>query len=234
MHYITTNTTPTPVLRGIADHSWHARSACRGLDPTEADRLFFPTPRDHRAITQAKALCARCPVKKDCFNSALEHGTKEGIWGGLTEKQLTKWRKETSKRLDYNRVRAAFLGRDVHLSPAEREAVTRHAYVRGWTTRRLAHTLRLDYDYARDLMRKAAHAVADRDRYWDLYDATDEQDQDEDQGDGGTSAEDITTGEDAKREDGSQESTGGPDEEFSPVSCHVHTQDLITALGRAA
>ncbi|MFE4664585.1 WhiB family transcriptional regulator [Streptomyces sp. NPDC056716] len=229
MHYITTNTTPTPVLRGITDHSWHARSACRGLPPAEADRLFFPTPRNHKAITQAKALCAGCPVKKDCFNSALDHGTKEGIWGGLTEKQRSHWHTKISERLDYDRIRAAFLGRDVHLSKAEREALTRHAYVRGWSAHRLAHTLRLDLDYARDLMREAAHAVTDRDRYWDLYGTPNQ-----DQHDNGTPAQD-TAGEDSKGDDESgADAEGDSAEEFSPVSCHIHTQDLITALGKAA
>jgi WhiB family transcriptional regulator, redox-sensing transcriptional regulator len=218
LRYITTVDATRPALRGIADHSWHARSACRDLPPAEADRLFFPLPRAHKAIAEAKSLCGGCPVKKECFNAALEQGSKEGIWGGLTEKERRPWRAKISKRLDYERVRSAFLGRDVHLSDAEREAVTRHAYVRGWSPERLAHTLRLDLDYARDLMREAAHAVADRDRYWGQYGTAEDRDED------GTSPEDS----------GNEGEADTEPEGFSPVARHIHTQSLITALGKAA
>ncbi|MEU5159624.1 WhiB family transcriptional regulator [Streptomyces sp. NPDC020875] len=223
MRYITT-TDDRPILRGIADHSWHARSACRDLPPSESDRLFFPLPRDHRSIAEAKSLCGGCPVKKACFNAALEQGSKEGIWGGLTEKERRPWRAKISKRLDYERVRSAFLGRDVHLSDAERETVTRHAYVRGWSPERLAHTLRLDLDYARDLMREAAHAVADRDRHWGLYGTAGDQDDD------GERPE--NSGSDGETSDDEQDEK--PAEEFSPVARHIHTKALITALGKAA
>ncbi|MEU3602657.1 WhiB family transcriptional regulator [Streptomyces sp. NPDC006798] len=223
MRYITTND-DRPIPRGIADHSWHARSACRSLTPAEADRLFFPLPRAHKAISEAKSICSRCPVKKDCFNSAIDSGAKEGIWGGLTEKERRAWQKKISQRLDYERVRSAFLGRDVHLSTAEREAVTRHAYVRGWSPERLAYALRLDLDYARDLMREAAHAVEDRDRYWDLYDATAEDQDDSD-------PPEDTGGDD---EAADAEPDEEPAEEFVPVARHIHTQALITALGKAA
>ncbi|GAA2254512.1 WhiB family transcriptional regulator [Streptomyces amakusaensis] len=222
MHYITT-TDDRPILRGIADHSWHARSACRELEPETADALFFPRPRDHKAIAQAKSLCSQCPVKKECFNSALEQGTREGIWGGTTEKERRPWQAKLHTRLDYSRVRAAFLGRDVHLSTTERETVTRHAYVRGWTPERLAHALRLDLDYARDLMREAAHAIADRDRYWGLYGTAEDRDD-------GISPEDA--GSDDETADTEPEEKSA--DEFSPVPRHIHTQVLIASLGKAA
>jgi WhiB family transcriptional regulator, redox-sensing transcriptional regulator len=206
---ITTNDTPAPALRGIADHSWHARGLCHGIAAEDADELFFPAHRDHEAIAEAKSICGRCPVKKDCFNHALDNEIRHGVWGGLTEAERRPWHAKVSKRLDYSRVRAAFQGRDIHLSDAEREAVTRHAYVRGWNPERLAYTLQLDLDWARDLMRKAAHAVADRDRYWDLYE------------------EDVTT--DDERPQDEDDEPGS-----SPVPRQVQTRALITALGKAA
>ncbi|MFM9577732.1 WhiB family transcriptional regulator, partial [Streptomyces turgidiscabies] len=147
------------------------------------------------------------PVKKDCFNYALDNDIRHGMWGGLTEIERRPWHARVSKRLDYARVKAAFQGRNVHLSDAEREAVVRHAYVRGWSPERLAYTLQLELDWARDLMRRAAHAVADRDRYWGLYDETAptaDEDEDEDEA--------IS----------------------SPVPRQVQTRALITALGKAA
>jgi WhiB family redox-sensing transcriptional regulator len=172
LRHITTNDTPTPTIRGIADHSWQERGLCHRLPAKAIDELFFHAARDRAAIDEAKSICGRCPVKKACFDYALENEIRHGMWGGLTEDERRPWHAKINKRLDYARVKAAFEGRDVHLSDAEREAVTRHAYVRGWSPERLAYMLRLDLDWARDLMRNAAHAVADRDRYWDQDDET--------------------------------------------------------------
>ncbi|BAU88062.1 transcriptional regulator whiB [Streptomyces laurentii] len=171
MRHITTNTTPTPTLRSIADISWHDRGACRGLPAAEADRLFFAPPRGHAAIAEAKTLCGRCPVRQDCFTHALDNDIRWGTWGGLTEAERRPWHAKVAKRLDYTRVRAAIMGRDVFLTAAERDAVTRHAYVRGWSPEHLAYTLAVDLDHARDLLRDAGHAVEDRDRYWAAEDA---------------------------------------------------------------
>ncbi|WP_329539222.1 WhiB family transcriptional regulator [Streptomyces sp. NBC_01358] len=172
MRHITTNTTPTPTIRGIADHSWQARGLCHNMPPKVIDALFFHAARDRAAIGEAKSICGQCPVKKACFDYALDNEIRHGMWGGLTEDERRPWHAKVNKRLDYSRVKAAFEGRDIHLSDAEREAVTRHAYARGWSPERLALTLRLDLDWARDLMRNAAHAVADRDRYWGQDDET--------------------------------------------------------------
>ena len=182
MRHITTNDTPTPTIRGIADHSWQARGLCHGLPAKEIDELFFPAARDRAAIDAAKAICGSCPVKKACFDYALDNEIRHGMWGGLTEDERRPWHARVNKRLDYARVKAAFEGRDVHLSDSEREAVTRHAYVRGWSPERLAYALRLELEWARDLMRNAAHAVADRDRYWgqaDPAEAADDEDAEE-------------------------------------------------------
>jgi WhiB family transcriptional regulator, redox-sensing transcriptional regulator len=173
LRYKTTNDSPAPDLRGIADHSWHARGACHGMDPARADKLFFHTPRDHQAVAEAKRTCATCPVKKDCFNYAIDNQIRYGIWGGLTDKERQPWLANLSKRLDYDRVRAAFQGRDVHLSTAERSTVIHHAYLRGWSPERVAYLLSADLDWIRDLMREAAHVIEDRDRYWGLDEADD-------------------------------------------------------------
>ncbi|MFD9072053.1 WhiB family transcriptional regulator [Streptomyces lasiicapitis] len=190
MRHLTTNDTPAPTIRGIADHSWQQRGQCQSLPTKDIDELFFHTRRDRVAISEAKAICSSCPVKKACFDYALDNQIRHGMWGGLTEDERRRWHTRVNKRLDYSRVKAAFEGRDVHLSNAEREAVTRHAYVRGWSPERLAYALRLDLDWARDLMRNAAHAVADRDRYWaqgDEAGAADDEDVEDDDAQGAAS-----------------------------------------------
>ncbi|MFE9407369.1 WhiB family transcriptional regulator [Streptomyces sp. NPDC006704] len=214
MRHITTNDTPTPTLRGIADHSWQARGLCQGMPAKDIDRLFFHAARDSASINKAKAICGQCPVKKACFDYALDNELRHGMWGGLTETERKPWHARVNKRLDYSRVKAAFEGRDIHLSEAERDAVTRHAYTRGWSPERLAYALRLDLDWARDLMRNAAHAVADRDRYWVQYDeaepAEDEHVQDEDDDEGAAAAS------------------------LAQVPRQVQTHALIAALRKAA
>jgi WhiB family transcriptional regulator, redox-sensing transcriptional regulator len=64
--------------------SWRRRAACRHVD-TE---LFFPVGRGSRAMAetqQAKAICARCPVRQPCLAYALATGQAYGIWGGYDE-----------------------------------------------------------------------------------------------------------------------------------------------------
>lgn len=164
MRYITTHEAPATGLRGIGDTSWHSRGVCYGLDPADADEVFFPPPRDHIAIAEAKELCALCPVRADCLNYAVENGLKDGIWGGLTEAERRPWHEGLHRRLDYRRVRAFFDGRDVHLTEAERQLVIDHAYLRGWRPDRLAAALQISHKHARDLLRQAALKVFDRDR----------------------------------------------------------------------
>ena len=59
---------------------WHTQAACRGkgLD------LFFPERGESPA--QAKALCANCPVQRQCLDVALADASVRGIWGGVSDK----------------------------------------------------------------------------------------------------------------------------------------------------
>lgn len=164
MRHITTHNAPATDLRGIGDTSWHTRGVCHGMDPEDADAVFFPLPRDHEAIAEAKELCGLCPVRRDCLNYALENTLKEGVWGGLTETERRPWHDGLPRRLDYSRVIAFFNGRDVHLTETERQIVIDHAYVRGWRPDRLAAALQISRKHARDLLRQAANKVFDRDR----------------------------------------------------------------------
>jgi WhiB family transcriptional regulator, redox-sensing transcriptional regulator len=63
--------------------SW---GACRDQDPD----LFFPIGSSGPALlqaAQAKAVCARCPVRIDCLNYAIETGQDAGVWGGTSEEE---------------------------------------------------------------------------------------------------------------------------------------------------
>lgn len=63
---------------------WREHAACRGY-PTE---MFFPERGDNAAILEAKALCARCPVRDDCLEFAVVSGERQGVWGGKTDRSL--------------------------------------------------------------------------------------------------------------------------------------------------
>lgn len=65
---------------------WRHRAACRDEDP----ELFFPVSEvgpGARQVTQAKAVCARCPVRAECLDNALRNGLNDGIFGGMTERE---------------------------------------------------------------------------------------------------------------------------------------------------
>jgi WhiB family redox-sensing transcriptional regulator len=78
---------------------WRNYAACREID----SELFFPNPGDFVGAATARAVCVRCPVMQACGNWALDRNEKAGVWGGLTE--------DERERMRRNRVRAAGAGR---------------------------------------------------------------------------------------------------------------------------
>ncbi len=61
--------------------NWRQRSACRGLDP----EIFYPATDEE--ADEAKSICAICPVRQMCLEHALMAREREGVWGGLTERE---------------------------------------------------------------------------------------------------------------------------------------------------
>ena len=73
--------------------AWRNRSACRDTDP----ELFFPIGTTGSAIEQigvAKSICERCSVRPECLEFAFETAQESGVWGGLTEDERRKLRKD--------------------------------------------------------------------------------------------------------------------------------------------
>ena len=78
---------------------WQERANCLGVDPD----LFFP---ERGASTrEAKAVCRGCEVRMDCLEYALAHGEKFGIWGGLSERERRRVRRQ--RALERRRVATA-------------------------------------------------------------------------------------------------------------------------------
>jgi WhiB family transcriptional regulator, redox-sensing transcriptional regulator len=79
--------------------NWRAAGACLRADPD----LFFPISTAGRAviqIAQAKAVCAHCPVRRQCLEFAQAHEPVYGIWGGTTfeERQRARRREQRAAR----------------------------------------------------------------------------------------------------------------------------------------
>jgi WhiB family transcriptional regulator, redox-sensing transcriptional regulator len=67
---------------------WQEQANCLGVDPD----LFFP---ERGASTrEAKAVCRGCEVRGECLEYALAHGEKFGIWGGLSERERRRVRRQ--------------------------------------------------------------------------------------------------------------------------------------------
>ncbi|WP_216590489.1 WhiB family transcriptional regulator [Streptomyces brasiliscabiei] len=67
---------------------WLLKAACVGEDP----ELFFPVGTTGPAlddVAAAKRVCARCPVRRECLDWALDSGQTAGVWGGMGEEERT-------------------------------------------------------------------------------------------------------------------------------------------------
>jgi WhiB family transcriptional regulator, redox-sensing transcriptional regulator len=70
-----------------AQQDWQRWARCRGPEAV----LFFPptaSESSHQRAARefrAKAICARCDVRRECLDEALRIREPHGIWGGHTE-----------------------------------------------------------------------------------------------------------------------------------------------------
>jgi WhiB family transcriptional regulator, redox-sensing transcriptional regulator len=70
------------------ERRWQENANCLGVDPD----LFFP---ERGASTrEAKSVCRGCEVRVECLEYALAHGEKFGIWGGLSERERRRVRRQ--------------------------------------------------------------------------------------------------------------------------------------------
>lgn len=75
-------------MRLFEAQPWMRLAACRSMDTEE----FYP-PRGGD-LAGPRAVCAECPVQNECLNYAIENGDHFGIWGGLSDKQRRKVRRQ--------------------------------------------------------------------------------------------------------------------------------------------
>ena len=75
-------------MPGRQPMSWAAHGMCASADP----ELFFPDPGAD--ASEARAICRACPVRRICLDYALDTHQKFGIWGGMTENQRRRLRRD--------------------------------------------------------------------------------------------------------------------------------------------
>ncbi len=76
-----------------AQYGWRRDAICRDTDPD----LFFPVGTTGQALVQidrAKEVCNQCTVRTECLEYALETNQDSGIWGGTSEEERRKLRRE--------------------------------------------------------------------------------------------------------------------------------------------
>ncbi|MBV7363576.1 WhiB family transcriptional regulator [Actinomycetaceae bacterium TAE3-ERU4] len=73
--------------------TWRSKAACISEDP----ELFFPIGKSAPAYAQAiraKEVCKSCAVLNLCLEWALKNGQDCGVWGGTTEEERRRLRKQ--------------------------------------------------------------------------------------------------------------------------------------------
>lgn len=68
--------------------AWQADALCAQTDP----EAFFPEKGG--STREAKRICEGCEVRSQCLDYALANDERFGIWGGLSERERRKLRRE--------------------------------------------------------------------------------------------------------------------------------------------
>ena len=69
---------------------WQDYALCAETDP----EIFYP--EQGVSTRPAKQICAQCFVREPCLAYAMETGERFGIWGGLSENERRRLRREAS------------------------------------------------------------------------------------------------------------------------------------------
>lgn len=76
----------------VTDQDWRAEGLCAKSDP---DLFFAVGAIEHK---QAKRICRSCPVREQCLTYAMDSPVDHGIWGGLTERERRRWRRQAGSQ----------------------------------------------------------------------------------------------------------------------------------------
>ena len=79
----------TKILQPV---EWQSEAACNDVDP----EIFFPERGG--SSKAARAVCGQCEVRTQCLEYALNNKEQFGIWGGTSERERRRLRRERSQR----------------------------------------------------------------------------------------------------------------------------------------
>ena len=75
-------------LFDAVDQDWQEQALCAQTDP----EAFFPEKGG--STREAKRICRACGVRDECLEFALEHDERFGIWGGLSDRERRRLKRE--------------------------------------------------------------------------------------------------------------------------------------------
>ncbi|GAA3435620.1 putative Fe-S protein YdhL (DUF1289 family) [Kutzneria kofuensis] len=104
-----------------------ARGLCAQTDP----EAFFPAKGG--PTRDAKRICQGCDVKPECLAYALSHDERHGVWGGLSERERRKLRRDRN------------LPSRAQLRDADKRDTARRMHATGSTRAEIARTLHTDF-----------------------------------------------------------------------------------------
>ena len=71
---------------------WQSQARCAEVDP----EIFFPERGG--SSKAAREVCSQCAVRSQCLEYALNNKEQFGIWGGTSERERRRLRKERNLR----------------------------------------------------------------------------------------------------------------------------------------
>jgi WhiB family redox-sensing transcriptional regulator len=80
--------------------NWQHAAACRGEDSSYFFAPGYFERRSEKLAREAvaKAICARCPVRDECLEFALQVRDPHGVWGGLNEMERRALLRDRARR----------------------------------------------------------------------------------------------------------------------------------------
>ncbi|MEB3065048.1 WhiB family transcriptional regulator [[Mycobacterium] zoologicum] len=147
-----------PTRTPAPDRDWRSDALCTQVDPD----LFFPKKGDAGQAKQARAVCARCPVREQCLTAALEADERFGIFGGLSVRQRDALKRDQAAGPD----RATRPDRRRHRAPCGTEAGAKRHWRDGETIctpcRKAANLRHNEREEARRARQQAAAPASPR------------------------------------------------------------------------
>lgn len=89
---ISAGTRELQILADVREMGWADEALCAETDP----EAFFPEKGG--SVRAAKQVCRGCDVRPECLRYALEHEERFGIWGGLSERERRRLKRQPMDR----------------------------------------------------------------------------------------------------------------------------------------